>query len=541
MLKFSNANLAFQYLANLTGSRILIAKSLEDLMPELVERFRKRVSISKNWEDHRVQQEIVEIARIDPKFDGNLKKSVKSIHILLEWYFDNPPYMSNVYRKEEIKDAIRKLNNLRGKGKTSKKLKDFQKGADLISFIEDTEEELANDKREQILKTPDLVLNGYHAYLIDGSWEEEGQPLFAHQTKWCVNEQDNYEGYKPLWLFTKPNRSYYALFSPSDEMFNNVTNDPIEADEIDELMPLIEKLDLERAFERSNAYENYRSNEPPYEQQRDYERDAWDSWAQDDYVKALENKFEDKVEDMQEGYDEELDIGDIGAKDLFELFEEVAEDNSLYWEWEQDYDGSWSIYINVERVANNTPWKDIQFLLGDDIERTIYHNTMLQKGTLGKLSKKRLKYLEKSYPKYFKELKEHYGQQVLFSSVDKAIQYLADLTGKRIKISTPTIDVSKAMQKIMERDVSAPSSQSFLEPSNPKAPKTSKLEASLKKLAELVEEAQNEDEFMHALDKLGTAYMHPIDINRKLFSGLAGKRKFYEMVKEGGIESVPVE
>ena len=38
-LIFASTEQAFEYLADLTGSRVIVAKSMEDMMPELKDRF----------------------------------------------------------------------------------------------------------------------------------------------------------------------------------------------------------------------------------------------------------------------------------------------------------------------------------------------------------------------------------------------------------------------------------------------------------------------------------------------------------------------
>jgi hypothetical protein len=134
---------------------------------------------------------------------------------------------------------------------------------------------------------------------------------------------------------------------------------------------------------------------------------------------------------------------------------------------------------------------------------------------------------------WFKE-----SPELAFASEGEALQYLSDFTGKRIKIAKP-LDVLEAINTIRSKDNKDPQ-QEKIEQVEEKDPKVSKLEASLRELNELVQEAKNEDDFIHLLDRFGRGYYYPIDINRKEFSGQDGKKKFYHLVKEEGIENVPV-
>jgi hypothetical protein len=542
ILRFAAIDAAIQHLSNLTNSRIIIAKTLKQLMPELIKRVKDRNV--REWDsDEEIQRKILEIAEMDPKNEGNPQKSSKIIHVLLEWYLKHPGNFERVLGDEEFKEDLRKFNIFRGQGKINKSLKDFNDPKELVDHLIEVENQIEQDQREQLLKNPILEMNGYKAYVVDGTWDEIGRALFEDQTKWCVNEESNYEGYKPLWLFTKTNGSYYALFSPSDDMFNNAQNDALETDEIEELMPLIEKLDLEDEFERSNAGENWVSREPPYDEQHEYELGAWHDWVSDEYMNALDVKFSEELEEESKSYKSgKLEIGTIPDKELRELFQEVAENNDIYWEWERDdYNRVWNIYINVKEIAEKTTWQDVLYRLTDDVERSIMdddHYSVMR--SFKQLSEKRKKYLREKYPQFFREIAEKHGQRKLFefASVDDAIQYLSNITGKRIKVAVPLVDVSEALRRKMERDLLPLGKLEELPEA--KNPKIDKLEASLKKLAELVADSANEDEFIRAVDKLGTVYMHPIDINRKLFTGEKGKRKFYQMVREKGIENIPL-
>jgi len=452
---FSSVEKAIQHLSDITGKRILIAKTLEQLMPELIERAKKRNidhDTSLNT-DEEIEKKILDLASLDPKNEGALNKPSKPIHVFLEWYLKSPSSMEKYLRDSDFQDDLRRFNQYRGNGKTTKTLKDFDDPSKLMDHLDELDEKARKDKKELFFKneTPNASSGGINAYYIDDSWEDLGQALFEEQTKWCVNEESNYDGYSPLWFFTEGNgNSYYALFSPGDGMFKNRENDNLTTDEVEELMPLLEKLGLVDDFERSDSGEEYREEqEPPYDNDYEYANSAWDGWVGRQFSNRLESHFGGELEDLAEemGEEEIFEVSDIDDSDLWELFQETARDAEIYWEWNRD-DGDWAVDIDYDEIADRVDWEDIARFFMDNIEKVILKNTMMEKGELGKIDSERIKILKKKYPEYFKQLAEHHGQQKMFSSVEEAIQHLSDITGKRIMIAASLADT---MPQLVER------------------------------------------------------------------------------------------
>lgn len=430
-LIFSSVKQAIQYLANFENCRVIVAKSLKDAMPQLKDRIKRKSHKFKD--DNEIEEIILNLAKMDPKFKGNLDQSVKPIHVFVDWFIENPEGMKPE-RAGLISDYYKKFNTLRGQGITNKRLRDFEDVSEMLTYVDDLEEEVekkeAKDRKKQFLANPEAVSGNIKAYYIDKhtSWDELGQALFSDQTKWCVNNESNYDAYIPLWLFTKDNH-YFALFSPGEKMFNNDKNRELDKSEVDELFPLLEKLNLVDDFEASNSGEFLR--EPPYDEQYDYEVSAWDSWIKNDYIKALSKKFEDNTEKYLD-QDNDAEIDDIPEDKLFDIFKETAMNNEVDWEWEQDYDGSYSMNINYQKVVDNTKWTDIYPYLLDEFERKIYRGEDVNLEELKQHHD--IEKMRKKYPKYFKNIAEKHGQMKLFSSTNEALQYLADFTGKKISI-----------------------------------------------------------------------------------------------------------
>lgn len=63
------------------------------------------------------------------------------------------------------------------------------------------------------------------------------------------------------------------------------------------------------------------------------ECDAWESWARDDYRRALEKEFEG-------------DASEVTEDDLFEHFQEWSEESGTY--WEHNNEGPW---VSIERIV----------------------------------------------------------------------------------------------------------------------------------------------------------------------------------------------
>lgn len=140
---------------------------------------------------------------------------------------------------------------------------------------------------------------------------------------------------------------------------------------------------------------------------------------------------------------------------------------------------------------------------------------------------------KKEYEELLEKKKEK-AASLKFSSTDEALQYLADYT--RCRIAVP-LDVSQALMEIQKGDLKDIPSSEIVKTKEQEA-KVSKLDASLKALEEIVRDSKNADEFLFKSKKLGLGLYHPIDINRKLFSGIEGKKQFYEIMKVDGIPGI---
>jgi len=431
-LFFASEELACNYLAELTGSRVLIAKSLEDMMPNLKERFKSR--IRKKMEDEEIEETIVDLAKMDPKFDGNMKKNPKSIHTLLNWYFKDPNIFDDKENNTTIRKSLQRFNILRGQGHTKKNIKEFKRVDDMLQYVNETEMEVKKKKEEdvktQFLAKPKLSMNGLKAYYINEDWDDLGKYLFEKQTKWCVNNEGSYEGYRPLWLFTQDNGSYYALFSPSENMFNNANNEELYKEEIENLMPLIVKLDLEEEFERVGI-----EAEPPYDEQFEYESRAWENWVELDFSSELDKIFKDKINDYKEKFGEDSidEPSKLNTYELFKFFQEIIENSDIDWEWERNQDRTWEVSVDYYSAAKKVKWeKLVPFLVGGLHKEIAENNLDID---INKYPKKEVERLRKQYPKLFKELAEKHGQTKIFNGTNEALQYLADFLGKRIIIS----------------------------------------------------------------------------------------------------------
>ena len=77
------------------------------------------------------------------------------------------------------------------------------------------------------------------------------------------------------------------------------------------------------------------------------------SRTESEFERSLEEEYDEKIEDHREEFGEDsiLDIDEIEGGGLFELFQDTARDADIYWEWEQDYERSWSVNIDDDEFA----------------------------------------------------------------------------------------------------------------------------------------------------------------------------------------------
>jgi len=300
MLEFSSEEEAIQKLADLTKGRVLIAASLKDLMPKLKDRIKKKSR--EDLDDEELENVILNLAAGDPKFRGDLNQNVKPINVFIEWYIKDPSSIS-ADKMDMIAEQVGEFNKMMGQGRTDKKLKDFDTARDFLKFTFDLSENEAKDKDKDIkakfLSSPDSTHHNIKAYYIDEEWEDVGRALFEEQTKWCVNEESNYDNYKPLYLFTEDDH-YHALYSPGEQMFNDARNDEIDMDQYEKLKPILKDLDLASKVEEDIEGISESLREPPYEEEGEYAESAWGDWVEDSVIKNLEKSYGSKIEEYRE-------------------------------------------------------------------------------------------------------------------------------------------------------------------------------------------------------------------------------------------------
>jgi len=105
----------------------------------------------------------------------------------------------------------------------------------------------------------------------------------------------------------------------------------------------------EELLEELEALESYplRSEDHLSFLELEEEGKAWESWASSDFRKELEKLLEEKLEAPEEKLEAlEEKLEDLSEEKLFQLFQEAAEEASLYWETE-----AISRWIDCQKVA----------------------------------------------------------------------------------------------------------------------------------------------------------------------------------------------
>lgn len=422
----------------------IAAAPLKHLISKLIKKYRSKFNDNKS--DEEIKDLILKLAFADPKNKGNLDKSSKFINIIFDFFVNNPSItLSNLSR---ISWLLEDFSKLKGKGRTDKKLQEFKSHYELESYINNIEEQIEEEKnkdiKNKILSKPLAEDGDLKVYRIDYDWEEEGRALFEHQTKWCVNEEGNYNNYKPLYLFTK-NNSYYALYSPDGKEFNDKENNPIEIHNLEEFQDILETID------EYDEAEDIVNNEPPYELEESYIENEWDNFLKKEFIKHLKSKMKQMFEPkLYNEIPDDLDLDIDYESEFFELFNKTRKKENIEVEWEKDGDNQWIIYIDTKKGAEKVPMDKVLEILGyDDIEIKIALGEEISKQELTKIGKSNLEELKEKYPIYFNKLAEKRGQKKLFNSSKKKkgqINMTNSFKNNKVKTSGVAKEVSENIQ-----------------------------------------------------------------------------------------------
>jgi hypothetical protein len=88
------------------------------------------------------------------------------------------------------------------------------------------------------------------------------------------------------------------------------------------------------------------------------QNEEWDSWAKDDWRKAVINKIEDCIEDTGLEIEWDEDLYDK-ENELYELFRSCCELQNEYW-----YEDGTDQYIDIDRIAKGLTLEDVNDLTG---------------------------------------------------------------------------------------------------------------------------------------------------------------------------------
>jgi len=83
--------------------------------------------------------------------------------------------------------------------------------------------------------------------------------------------------------------------------------------------------------------------------------EAWESWAEEEFRRALEVRFSETSSDQEADKTAE----ELSSETLYELFREALEVGNLYW----DHDCATSAWIDCEEVAESVPEETLRGLL----------------------------------------------------------------------------------------------------------------------------------------------------------------------------------
>ena len=236
--KFSHISQALQYLSDLEGKRIVIAATLEKMLPKLTQ-------------NHGIEEQtILDIAEGDPTYKGDPKTSQsKNINTLIEWYKNN----NNKLDIQNTKKAIKEFNEKRGQGKLPKDSK-------LPESFEELEEMLKDDG-DLVLHADDKFKNlkqidssgQYRLFKIDEKWTEDNPfTVFKNKHPWCVHDEGEFNNHIPMYLFTKGN-DFYALLSDKQFHKKQAGQEPVDIEYFKPIKELAIKNGLKEAILKTDV------------------------------------------------------------------------------------------------------------------------------------------------------------------------------------------------------------------------------------------------------------------------------------------------
>jgi len=459
-LRFSSEFDAIQYLAELTDSRIIIAKKFTMELGQ------------KMLEDKYSDDLFLRIIQADPtvknppaKLDENTRIDGKFIKQLIEWIkkdkvkpeeLDEAKPILKEYMSMKQKQVPEVMNENKMKHIIERGLRGLSNFMENLKNKRPRLEDLFSHMDEKLLSS-----NGkYRLFRID-DYDETFDTIQAG--KWCVRDEDWFRRYDPpFYLITKGNKLYALLNVEGmletekidfDEWLNNYGYD-YEDGVIERLKEHYEpdEYDIDQKLQdRYDDYLEYRESEKAELEEGEEEEYTFEEWIEDhpeevDEVKdELIEEYEPDESEIKENleqiyYDDDGEYMQIPIPGTGQGIEFNNAGNTKMTESEMKpivkllTEGFKEDIPTLQYIFNEYGPDYAEDLVKDPLEFKLMTNQKINIDELSKHPDKQR--LKEKYPDPFRELAESKGQQKMFemASINDALQYLSNLTGKRIII-----------------------------------------------------------------------------------------------------------
>jgi hypothetical protein len=456
MLNFASKEKAFQYLSDITNSRIIIAaKADKKLMQKILgDLYTDELFIQILEADptvKRVPREIKDNEKIKGSYiieianwiQGNViqENELKQTREILEDLQE--------FKSKNVPGFVDKLDHLNERAKRVGP-KEYQY---LMNHIKNTRPRI--EDRFSDMDEVEIAKNGkYRAFLIEDHSDFNNE---IGSAQWCVRDEEWFCKYEPPFvMFTKGNK-FYALLNKEGQLE-------------------LERMDFSEWWAETDRY--YHSDTA-----EEYLRDNYDP-PESDINEKLESEYDEYKESLDED-EEAMDIEDWKYENSSIVDEAIYDLRQEYYPEEEEIeqyveeeiypyiDDDDEVFRTIEGTGQGTEFnnasnssikseelkplipllddiygdEDPEFLFDlykehgfdkeaeeaiDEVKRKIKRNLPVDSKKL--FNHPDIKKIQNLFPGYFKELAEKHGQMKMFEDKAAAIQYLSDITGKRIEI-----------------------------------------------------------------------------------------------------------
>jgi hypothetical protein len=402
MLRFSSVDSALQYLSDYTGDRVFIA-GYEEQKPSIIEKLKKHKS---NIKDEEIESILESIQKCDPVSSKTKGKKSPFTEQIVNWYVNNKIRLPE--DENTVKDTLQQYSKF--KGKIKKKVDKFNSPGDLRKELEqyiDSPDEQSYDDIAKVVASD----NGYKMYQID-DFDKQGKVCFK-DSGWCVQQESMFDSYKPPYFMVVKGNKRYALLHKDSYQLKDVHDSSLTVEQAKPIMGLIVKVFPEYKFE--GDLENLISL---FDLTEEEQLEAFKS-----NVYAIEY-----IDNPSEAVQLEAVKQDGSAIEFVDNPSEVMQLEAV------KKDGDAINYI-IEKGINPSEVVQLKAVKGyGRAIRYIENPSEAVQLEAVKDDGSAIEFIDNPSEKV-KEMAKRKAASIKFATEEKALQYLSDFTGNRVKIS----------------------------------------------------------------------------------------------------------